>query len=694
LPQIDTPPHDAAGSVSLSPHALATLLRIHRVVGSEQHHRTVLAAVAQVVSETLGTDELAVLLSAGGRRTVEMYPPASETDERGAQAALAPLLDSVVEARERARLDVPAALRERFPASADHLAARGLRSALVVPLVSHGQALGALALFSRSANAWTETSPAFVDELAASVAGALAACLSREDLESRGREAAVLLEVNRAIGRHLNRDELFGALARCLRDVVPTQRFGIELPIEGDRLQGHLLTPRGQGHEPTLPTVLPAEGTVCDWVLRNVDWVVTAGREELRETFPVTFAVMAGEGLESLCALPLVTGERCGAVLFFMAEERGAYTQLRRDFLEQMASAVAAALDDCLAHEEVARLRDRLAAENVYLQEEIRQQHGFEGIVGESPALRRMLADVEVVAPTPSTVLLVGETGTGKELVARAIHERSGRRERPLVKVNCAAISAGLVESELFGHVKGAFTGAVTNRVGRFELAHGGTLFLDEVGELPLDTQVKLLRVLQERAFEPVGSSRTQQVDVRLIAATNRDLRRAVEEGRFRSDLFFRLNVLPLTVPPLRERREDIPLLVHTFAQRVARDMGKHIDGVSARTLRNLAAYAWPGNVRELQNYVERAVVLASGPVIEAGDELAVSGAPPPAAHDAAAPGADSDALDDVLRRHMLAALTQAGWVIDGPRGAARVLGLSPSTLRSRMRRLGIERAP
>jgi formate hydrogenlyase transcriptional activator len=300
-----------------------------------------------------------------------------------------------------------------------------------------------------------------------------------------------------------------------------------------------------------------------------------------------------------------------------------------------------------------------------------------------------MLEEIEVVAPTPSTVLIVGETGTGKELVARAIHERSTRRDRPLVKVNCAAISAGLVESELFGHVKGAFTGAVANRVGRFQLAHGGTLFLDEVGELPPDTQVKLLRVLQEREFEPVGSSQTQQVDVRLIAATNRDLRRAVDEGRFRSDLFFRLNVLPITVPPLRERRDDVPLLVHTFARRVAREMGKRIDGVSARTLERMAAYPWPGNVRELQNYVERAVVLSPGPIIEAGDELAPAGSRPPAAR---ADGAESDALDDVLRRHMVAALAQSGWVIDGPQGAARALGLSPSTLRSRMRKLGIQR--
>jgi len=514
--------------------------------------------------------------------------------------------------------------------------------------------------------------------------GELAALLEQQRRMSE--ELAALLDVNRAVGRHLERDELFGALAASLRKLIETDHFGIELPIEGDRLQGHLLTPRGPGAEPTVPTVLPAKGTACDWVLQNRQWLVTGSLEELRERFPITHEVMTQKRMESLVAMPLQTGERCRGVLFFMAARPGAYAQLRRGLLEQVAGAVAVALDDCLAHEEVRSLRDRLAAENRYLKEEIRQDHHFGDIVGSHPALREVLSLVEAVAPTPSTVLILGETGTGKELIARAIHERSARSERPLVKLNCSAISAGLVESELFGHVKGAFTGALANRSGRFELADGGTLFLDEVGELPLDAQAKLLRVLQEREYEPVGSSETRRVDVRMIAATNRDLEREVAEGRFRSDLYFRLAVLPIRVPPLRERREDVRLLAPFFVESLARQLAKRIEGIAPETLDRLVAYDWPGNVRELQNVIERAMVLARGPLLELGPELL---APAPGGAPAAGPGS---ALQDVARQHVLSVLERCGWVIDGAEGAAKALGLSPSTLRSRMKKLGVER--
>jgi len=510
----------------------------------------------------------------------------------------------------------------------------------------------------------------------------LAALLDQQ--RRMGEELGALLDVNRAVGRHLGRDQLFGALAASLRKLIETDRFGIELPIEGERLQGHLLTPRGPAAEPTVPTVLPAAGTACDWVLQNREWIVTDTREELRTRFPITFDVMTRESQESLVAMPLQTGERCRGVLFFMAARPGAYRELRRGLLEQVASAVAVALDDCLAHEEVRALRDRLAAENRYLQEEIRQDHHFGDIVGESPAWRQVLSLVSAVGPTPSTVLIIGETGTGKELVARAVHDASARRERPLVKLNCAAISPGLVESELFGHVKGAFTGALGDRTGRFELADGGTIFLDEVGELPLDTQAKLLRVLQERELEPVGSSETRRVDVRVIAATNRNLEDEVAAGRFRSDLFFRLNVLPIRVPPLRERREDVRLLAHFFTDRFARQLAKPIEEIAPETLERLAAYDWPGNVRELQNLIERAVVLARGRVLELGPELLA----PAAAPESAAPAS----LEQVARQHVLEVLERCGWRIEGADGAAASLGLSPSTLRSRMKKLAIER--
>ena len=338
------------------------------------------------------------------------------------------------------------------------------------------------------------------------------------------------------------------------------------------------------------------------------------------------------------------------------------------------------------AHTELETLKDRLEAENVYLQEELRtEHHNFEEIVGASPVLLEALARVERVATTESTVLILGETGSGKELFARAIHSRSARRNRPLVKVNCGAIPAGLVESELFGHVKGAFTGALQAREGRFELAHGGTLFLDEVGELPAETQVRLLRVLQEKEFEPVGSSRTVRVDVRVIAATNRDIEQAVRDGRFRADLLYRLNVFPIRVPALRERTSDIPLLVSFLLTALSKKLGKPLRGLSRRSMEALTRYSWPGNVRELQNIVERAAILAPGPVIELDPDPLGGGLP----------GGDGEApstLEQAERAHIVSALRSTRGVVEGPRGAARILGLHPNTLRSRMKKLGIQR--
>jgi formate hydrogenlyase transcriptional activator len=345
------------------------------------------------------------------------------------------------------------------------------------------------------------------------------------------------------------------------------------------------------------------------------------------------------------------------------------------------------------ADEEIASRKATLHVENCYLPDEICREHNFEEILGNSPELLKLLDRVESAAPADVNVLIIGETGSGKELIARAIHSRSARRNSPLVKVNCGAIPSGLVESELFGHVKGAFTSASERRIGRFELANNGTLFLDEVGELPLETQVKLLRVLQEQEFEPVGSNRTIKVNVRIIAATNRDLAEAVQSGGFRSDLYYRLNVIPLRVPALRDRKSDIPQLVIAFLQQSAKRTGKSIQSVSQATMRLLVEYSWPGNIRELQNVIERGVVLSRGSILRLGaDLLPIEASDMSIGSEAIDETIASNSLEEVQRQHILRMLERTGWVISGPSGAGAILDLHPNTLRSLMNRLGIRR--
>ncbi|HEV3198032.1 MAG TPA: sigma 54-interacting transcriptional regulator [Bryobacteraceae bacterium] len=392
-------------------------------------------------------------------------------------------------------------------------------------------------------------------------------------------------------------------------------------------------------------------------------------------------------GVNSACYLPLTTARRRLGALIFASKQPAAYDTADMDFLQQVANQVAVAVENALAFDEIEALRDQLHREKVYLDEEVRTAHNFDDIIGESAALRRVLKEVEAVAPTDSTVLILGETGTGKELIARALHDLSPRRERTFVKLNCAAIPTGLLESELFGHEKGAFTGAITQKVGRFELAHRGTLFLDEVGDIPPELQPKLLRALQEQQFERLGSTRTIRVDVRLVAATNRDLAQMVADRLFRNDLYYRLNVFPVVLPPLRERREDIPMLARHFIQRFARRMGRRIDSIPAPVMDALVRYAWPGNVREMQNIIERAVILSAGPSlrIPLGDLQ-------PAATQAQAPAGEPVTLADAEREHILGVLRETGWVVGGPKGAAVRLGMKRSTLQKKMKKLGISR--
>jgi formate hydrogenlyase transcriptional activator len=354
------------------------------------------------------------------------------------------------------------------------------------------------------------------------------------------------------------------------------------------------------------------------------------------------------------------------------------------ELLTQVAQQIAIAVENGLAYREIADLKEKLRKEKLYLEEEIKTEYDFEDIIGNSAALKRVLKQVEIVAPTDSTVLILGETGTGKELLARAIHDRSSRRERTMVKLNCAAIPTGLLESELFGHERGAFTGAIAQKVGRFELADGGTLFLDEVGDIPLELQSKLLRVLQEQEFERLGGTRTIKVNIRLLAATNRDLVHMVDGKEFRSDLYYRLNVFPLTIPALRDRREDIPSLVRYFAQKFARRMKKTIDSISTEGMAALSQYDWPGNVRELENVIERATILSQGGELQ----LALEKVSPKSTLDSH----PVSTLEAAERAHIMRALQAANWIIGGPQGAAAKLGMKRTTLQSRMQKLSIVR--
>jgi len=494
-----------------------------------------------------------------------------------------------------------------------------------------------------------------------------------------------LIRVAQAIGAYRDPKDLFQAMAKELHRVV---QFDGIVVAQYDEASNEILWNAcevcGQQNSAAPPNI-PADETITKWVYARQEPLVIPSLEQ-ESRFPRMVAFLKEKGFQSVCCLPLTTVHRAIGSLAVASKSPDAYCKEEVRFLSLVADQAAIAVENALAYQEIAELKDRLAQEKVYLEDEIRSELNFEEIVGRSSALRRVLQEIETVAPTDSTVLIYGETGTGKELIARGIHNLSSRAKGPFVKLNCAAIPTGLLESEMFGHEKGAFTGAVAQRIGRFELANRGTVFLDEIGEIPLELQPKLLRVLQEREFERLGSSRTLRTDARLIAATNRDLGAMVEDQKFRADLFYRLNVFPVLVPPLRERQDDIPLLVRHFVQQFARRMGKAVDTIPTETMQVLMRYRWPGNIRELQNLLERAVILSSGPILKVPlDDLHVASAPIGTRR--------IETLEDGERRHILEALAATDWVISGPKGAAGILGLKRSTLQARMEKLGIRRA-
>ena len=502
------------------------------------------------------------------------------------------------------------------------------------------------------------------------------------DVHDSLQQYSTLLEINNAVISNLTRESLFHAISEALRKVVPFDRALLyvaendvlrTVALEGQELSGHA---HGAQKE------ISPQGTAAGWAFEHREPRLSHDLAA-EPRLPGDEILFAG-GVRSYLIVPLIVRGRAIGALLLASFEPHRYTHGDVPFLEGVAKQIALAVENMQAYEEIARLRARLEEENRYLQEEIKNEHNFEEITGQSPGMKQVFKMIETVAPTDATVLIVGETGTGKELVARALHNLSSRRHQALVKVNCAALPAGLIESELFGHEKGAFTGALTRRIGRFELAHGGTLFLDEIGDLPLELQPKLLRVLQEGEFERVGGSHTIRVDVRVIAATNRDLEEAIHASRFRADLYYRLSVFPIRLPPLRERAEDIPLLVRYFAQKYGTRLGKRIPSVLPATLQVLRAYLWPGNVRELENVVERALILSQGAYMDLGGWL-----PRPST---APREGETQTLEEVEREHILVVLEETGWRVSGEGGAARLLGTKPTTLEARMKKLGITR--
>ena len=502
------------------------------------------------------------------------------------------------------------------------------------------------------------------------------------DAENSAAGYRLLLEVNNAIISNLTRESLFRAIAEALRKVVPFDR-AVLYDAENDVLRTFALEgPELPGHSHDLHRDISRQGTAAGWVLdhrqsrlrRNI---------EVEPRVPADEIMVAG-GVRAYVCVPLMARGRAIGALMLQSFAADRYAPEDVPLLEEVAKQIALAVENMRAFEEIARLRARLEEENRYLQEEIKSDHNFEEIVGQSRAIKEVFKAIEAVASAGSTVLITGETGTGKELVARALHNLSPRRGKALIKVNCAALPAGLIESELFGHEKGAFTGAIARKIGRFELAHGGTLFLDEIGDLPLELQPKLLRVLQEGELERIGASRTTTVDVRVVAATNRDLETAVGENRFRSDLYYRLNVFPIRLPPLRERTEDIPLLVRYLMLKYGPRLGKRITNVSPAVMKMLQTYSWPGNVRELENVIERATILSVGAELDLGWWPMTSGSM----------GREGGlrTLEEVEREHIRAVLELTGWRVSGERGAAGKLGMKPTTLEARMKKLGITR--
>jgi len=599
----------------------------------------------------------------------------------------------------------------RFPDYLPRYREHNVRSLAILPLTTAQHRLGAMGFGRMVPHRITDTELQFMQRVASQVAVAVDNALNLEASQAYQKQLArerdrfrVLLEVNNVLISSRELPELFPGIVSTLERVIHHDYTSLALfdpATKTLRIYAFYFPSNQNIFKPD--TVVPLENTPAGRAITTGQPFLARGAE--LDHYPSEIVrILRAEGLQAVCCVPLVHRDRTFGTLNLASRRADTFTPGDVELLQPVGAQIAIAVENALAFKEIDALKDKLAVEKLYLEEEIRSELNFEEIVGESSVLKRALGQVELAAPAGTTVLLLGETGTGKELFARAIHNLSPRRDRTFVKINCAAIPSGLLESELFGHEKGAFTGAMNQKIGRFELDDKGTLFLDDVGDIPLELQPKLLRVLQEQEFERLGGTRTQRVDVRVVAATNLDLSNLVAQRQFRNDLYYRLNVFPIQIPALRERQEDIPLLVRYFVQRFSRSLNKSVAYIPADAMDALVRYSWPGNVRELENLIERAVLLSPGKELRIPlSELKELSAP------SAAYGADSSSsfgssasstsltasistLEEAERQHILRALKHTQWRIAGPKGAATLLGMKRTTLQARMRKLGIRR--
>jgi len=674
-----------------SENQYVTLLEVSQAIANHKSLHELLQDLARRLHTVLNFTYLSLILHDSVEDVMRLHTLHSEdsaTFQPGAAFSMTESPSAEVWRTQKPLIIADTRIETHFSRAMRMLNDNSVRSFCSLPLTTARRRLGTFNLGNSRPNAYSSSSTGILQLVASQVAVAVENTLNYEDarvlqqqvIRERDR-LKLLLAVNNAVVSNLALPELFRAIPSSVRNAMQCDATCLSLPDrEKENLRVYGLDfPAAKGFMQD-QMVLPIEGT-SPGTAYQTGKPVRFGNAP-KALAPMALKVNAAEGFESGCFLPVIRGNRTLGVLHLLDRRPDAFSEEDVEFLRQVASQVAIALENALEFSELSESKERLAEEGLYLRDEIRTEHQFEDILGNSKGLKQVLHQVETVAPNDTTVLIQGETGTGKELIARAIHALSSRHDNIFVKLNCAAIPLGLLESELFGHERGAFTGAIARKVGRFEIADTGTLFLDEIGDIPLELQPKLLRVLQEQEFERLGGTRSIGTDVRLLAATNRDLSKMVAQGQFRADLYYRLNVFPIMIPPLRERRDDIPILVRYFVDKYAKAMNRKIERIPASIMDAITRYSWPGNIRELQNFMERAVILSEGSALR----------PPMGELREIKSKASSATLKDVEYRHIAQVLRECNWVLGGAHGAAAKLAIPRTTLIYRMRRLGIQR--